>query len=264
MRYLPEPYGIGETTLVYEIPATIQETIESLQANHFDARFVQTISEAKSLMLDLIPLTSSVGVGDSTSLRQIGILEALGKRGNDVINPWLKQFAEGADGNLDQRALLLDMATRTMRADVFVASSNAVTADGKIVNIDRGGNRVAGMVFGPSKVILPIGRNKIVKNVDEALHRIKHVIAPIHARRKGQTTPCAVTGTCTDCFSPDRICNVTVIMEKQPLHTDISIIVVNEDLGLGWDPSWDAKRIDGILSNYYEQSWDSHHLEASE
>ena len=250
--------------MVYEIPPIIKETLASLKANHFDARSAPTISGARRIMLDLILPSSSVGVGDSTTLRQIGLFEALAQRGNEVINPWLKRLTGGADDNSDQRAQLLEMATQAMRADVFVTSSNAITEDGKIVNIDRGGNRVAGMVFGPRKVILPVGRNKIVNNVEAALQRIKHVIAPVHAKRKGQTTPCAVTGTCTDCNSPDRICNVTMIMEKQPPHTDISVIIIDQDLGLGWDPFWDAKRIQRILSNYYRQSWGLPHLRAGE
>ena len=130
-----------------------------------------------------------------------------------------------------------------------------MTEDGKIVSIDRVGNRVAATIFGAPKVILIVGRNKIVKDADEAIYRIKNVIAPAHAKRKGRKTPCAVTGKCSDCDSPDRICGVTVILEKKPLSTDLSVILIDEDLGLGWDPAWDERRIDEIRSNYYQNTW---------
>jgi len=234
---------------------TIEVTLESLKANHFDARFVQTAPEAKKMILEMIPSTASVGVGDSTTLRQIGVLEELTQRGTEVINPWTRELTQGRADNPDIRDILLEMATKALSTDVFLASSNALTEDGKIVSIDRGGNRVAGMIFGHRKVILPVGRNKIVKNVDEAIYHIKNVIAPVHAKRKEQKTPCAVAGKCTDCDSPDRICNITVIMEKKAPNADVSIILINEDLGLGWNPAWDEERISKIMSNYYQNTW---------
>ncbi|MBA7645636.1 hypothetical protein ES703_53394 [subsurface metagenome] len=108
------------------------------------------------------------------------------------------------------------------------------------------------MIFGPKRVILVIGMNKVVHNVDEAVDRIKNVIAPYHAMSIGRKTPCAVDGHCTDCKSPDRICNVTTIIEKKPSSTDIAIILVGEDLGLGWDPVWPKERRERIASVYRE------------
>ena len=126
---------------------------------------------------------------------------------------------------------------------------------GKIVNIDRAGNRVAGMIFGAPRVILVVGRNKIVKNLEEALYRIKNIIAPEHAKRKGMKTPCADSGHCIDCDNPERLCNVTAILEKRPAYTDFSVILINKDLGLGWDPSWRKDRIARIRSNYSHNTW---------
>ena len=91
------------------------------------------------------------------------------------------------------------------------------------MSIDRAGNRVAGVVCGAQKVILTIDRNKIVQNVGEAIYRIKNVIAPAHAKRKGRETPCDIDGKCNECNSPDRMCNITVILEEEPSHTDASI-----------------------------------------
>ena len=141
------------------------------------------------------------------------------------------------------------------RCDVFMTSANAVTMDGKIVSVDRAGNRVAGMIFGAPRVILIIGRNKIVADVEAAIDRIRNVIAPIHQKRKEKKTPCVKTGKCQDCNAPDRGCNITVILEKRPLLTDITILLVDEDLGLAWDPSWSQQRIEDIRAGYYDKTW---------
>jgi len=237
--------------MIPDIPQAMKLTLKSLKVNHFDAHLAQTSSEAKTMMLEMIPLTSSVGVGDSATLRQIGILEELIRRGTKVVNPFIAELTE----NPATRRLFIEECRRTFNNNVFITGSNAVTEDGKILSIDYAGNRVAGIIFGAEKVILTIGRNKIVKDMNEAIYRIKNVIAPVHAKWKGRKTPCAVTGKCNDCNSPDRICNVTIILEKKPAHTDLSVILINEDLGLGWDPAWNGKRIREIKSNYRQKSW---------
>ena len=237
------------------ISQNIEVTLKSLKANYFDALFAQTAAGAKKMMLEMIPLTASVGLGDSATLRQIGILEELIRRGTEVINPFTHELTQGMADNEAKRKLFRQTQRRTFGTDVFLTSSNALTEDGKIVSIDRAGNRVSGTIFAADKIILPIGRNKIVKNVDAAIYRIKNVIAPAHAKRKGNKTPCAVTGKCNDCDSLDRICNITIILEKKPLHTCLSVILINEDLGLGWDPAWDEKHISEIRSNYYQNTW---------
>jgi hypothetical protein len=115
---------------------------------------------------------------------------------------------------------------------VFLASSNAVTEDGKLYNIDGTGNRVAAMTFGPKKVILVCGINKIVKDIDDAHRRAKERAAPMNARRLNTKTPCAETGECADCSSPQRICNVYTALVKKPSRTDITVLLVGEPLGL--------------------------------
>ena len=239
--------------MTQDMSQDIEMTLKSLKANRFDARFAQTAVEAKKMMLEMIPLTASVGVGDSATLRQIGILEELIRRGTKVINPFTRELAQDMGDNPFIR--MRQMERMTFGADVFLASSNALTEDGKIVSIDGAGNRVAAMIFGAPKVILPIGRNKIVRDVATAIYNIKNIIAPIHAKRTEHKTPCAVTGKCNDCDSPDRICNITVILEKRSMCTDLSIILINEDLGLSWNPTWDDKRISEIRSSYYQNSW---------
>ena len=239
--------------MTQDVSQDIEMTLKSLKANRFDARFAQTAVEAKKMMLEMIPLTASVGVGDSATLRQIGILEELIRRGTEVIDPFTRELAQDMRDNPFIR--MRQMERMTFGADVFLASSNALTEDGKIVSIDGAGNRVAGMIFGAPKVILPIGRNKIVRDVATAIYNIKNIIAPIHAKRTEHKTPCAVTGKCNDCDSPDRICNTIVILEKRSMCTDLSVILINEDLGLSWNPTWDDKRISEIRSSYYQNSW---------
>ncbi len=238
-----------------DTPKDIDAALKHLKANHFDARFAQTVVEARKMMLEMIPLTASVGVADSATLKQIGILEELTRRGSEVINPFTRELTQDMGKDPARQRLFLETIRRTFSSDVFLTSGNAVTEDGKIVSIDRAGNRVAGMIYGAPKVILAVGKNKIVKDIDGAIDRIRNVIAPTHAKRKERNTPCAVTGRCNDCDSPDRICNIVVIMEKRPLNTDLSVILVNEDLGLGWDPAWDEKHIGEIRSNYYQNTW---------
>ena len=233
----------------------IEVTLGALKANHFDARFAESATEARTMMLEMIPVRSRVGVGDSATIRQIGVLAELARRGSEVVNPFTSELTQDMVRDPTKHKLFLELARKTLTTDVFLAGSNAVTQDGKIVNIDRSGNRVAGIIYGAPRVILAIGRNKIVKDVDDAIYRIKNVIAPAHAQRKGRKTPCAVTGKCNECDSPDRLCSVTIILEKKPLYTDLAVILINEDLGLGWDPTWDEKHIGKIRSSYYENTW---------
>lgn len=241
--------------MLADMPEEIKVTFESLKRNDFDVRFTRTGAEAKAMMLDMIPLNARVGVADSVTLRQIGVFEALEQRGTEVINPFMPKLTQDIHKDPAKRRLFVETLRMTFGTDVFITGSNAVTEDGKLVNIDGAGNRVAGIIYAAPKVILAIGRNKIVKDVDAAIDRIKNVLAPAHAKQKRYKTPCTVTGRCSDCNSPDRICNITVILEKKPYHTDLSVLIINEDLGLGWSPEWDFQRINEIRSNYYENSW---------
>ena len=214
----------------------IKTVMESLKANRFDnVEFVENADAAAKKVLDLIPLEAKVGTGGSMTIRQLGLRDELTKRGN------LQIFRPG-------QVSLEEM--RRLQSDIFLTSSNAVTLDGKLVNIDATGNRVSQMIYGPQKVILVIGQNKIAPNVDEAINRIKYVIAPYHGMTMEIQAPCAVDGKCSDCKSPGRICNITTIIEKKPRMTEFAIILVGEDLGLGWDPDWPEERKEKIASAY--------------
>jgi L-lactate utilization protein LutB len=220
----------------------IKRTLKALKANNSDTMLVETKEEACQAVLNIIPSDAVVGFGDSATLKQIAISDELVKRGNPVINPFTEEFRRN-------KKVSWAKATRdALLSDVFMSSSNAVTIDGTIVNIDNGGNRVAGMIYGPKEVIIVVGRNKIVKDEDEALFRLKNIITPYHAKRKGFRTPCAITGICNECDAPGRLCNVTAIFRKRRIKT--TVIMVNQDLGLSWDNSWPQERIEKIKTEY--------------
>lgn len=228
--------------MVFKPSKEIETVLKSLKQNSFNpVEFIDRAGAATKFLLDLIPLNATVGVAGSTTIRQLDLLTQLRTRGTRVI-----------DTGKQSRLSVDELARRSLRSDILLASSNAITLDGKLVNTDAIGNKTAGMIFGPKKVILVVGVNKIVRNVDEAIDRIRKIIAPYHSKTKGRKTPCATDGRCTDCNSLERICRVTTIIEKKPLFTDIGIVLVGEDLGLGWDPSWPKERRDKIAFAYHE------------
>ena len=125
----------------------------------------------------------------------------------------------------------LERRRQGLAADFLITSTNAITLDGLLVNLDGTGNRVAAMIFGPRQVILAVGMNKVVRDLEAARERIKRYAAPVNARRVGYKTPCAQTGICSDCSSPQRICNMWSIIEGQPVPGRIHVKLIGENLG---------------------------------
>jgi len=196
--------------------------VAALVKNKFSATYCKTGSEAVEKILEQIPSSASVGIGGSCTVMQLGLLDKLASRGNEVLNhanPGLTP---------DESAKI---RIRQLTSDVFLSSTNALTLDGKLVNTDGVGNRVAAMIFGPKKVILVVGINKIVKDVEAAEERIKLYAAPINNKRLNCPNPCTKTGECMECQGDTRICNVTTIMKKRPVLTDVHVFVVGEELG---------------------------------
>lgn len=208
----------------------IQQLIKRLGENNIAAVYVENRRDALEKVMSMIPERSVVGFGDSLTLRQIGVVDALEEGDYTFLNPWSPGTSAEENVKLKKRALT---------SDVFVTGTNALTLDGKIVNVDGHGNRVAAMLFGPDKVIIVVGVNKIVENLEEALRKIKDKTAPLNVRRHPNfdpMPPCGVTGVCTDCSSPWRICNKTVIIEREynnnrykPIMT---VVIVGEELGI--------------------------------
>lgn len=207
-----------------------QELTKRLGENNISASYVKNSSEAFEKVMSMIPEGSVVGFGDSLTLKQIGVLEALEKGNYTFLNPWKAGITVQENIKLKKRALT---------SDVFLTGTNALTLDGKIVNVDGHGNRVAAMLFGPNKVIIVAGVNKIVANLEEALKKIRDKTAPLNVKRHPEfepMPPCGITGVCTDCSSPWRICNKTVIIEREydndKYKPIITVIIVGEELGI--------------------------------
>ena len=197
------------------------KTVESLKLNGFDGCYVKTSFEAKEMVLGMIPENGKIGFGSSKTLEEIGLLAVFENMKDKLIT---------ATGDLPMD-IRIEQRRKALLSDIFLTSTNAVTLDGKLINIDGTGNRVAAMIFGPKKVVIIAGVNKITKNVEEALARTREYAAVINAKRLNRKTPCVTTGRCEDCQSAERICKVTTIIEKKPHATDISVIIVGEELG---------------------------------
>ena len=232
-------------------------TLEWLKRRGFTAKFAKNKEAAREMIRELVPENWIVGFGDSATVRSIGVIQDLVDAGNRVLNPFFKPKIMREK---PKKLPLHVMKQTSQQCDVFLSSSNAVTLDGRLVNIDGGGMRVTGQVFGPLRSIFVVGKNKIVKDVDQALDRIKNVIAPAHSQFTGAGwgIPCVAKGRCIEpehfCEPGRRVCNIIVIIEGQPAGTDIEMVVilVDEDLGLGWDPAWSPERKEKIYAEYKE------------
>ena len=199
------------------------KAVEALGQNGFTAHYVKTAAEAAEYVLKHGEEALSVGFGGSMTIVGLKVEEKLRQAGKEILN-------HGAPG-LDP-SQKLEIRRRQLTCDLFLSSVNAVTLSGLLVNIDGSGNRVAALTFGPKKVIVVVGRNKLVDgDLDAAIHRVKNVASPPNARRLNFNTPCARTGFCANCNSPERICRVISVMERKPAGADFHVLVVNEDLG---------------------------------
>ena len=192
--------------------------IKGLESRNMTGYYAATKEEALKKALELIPEGSSVTMGGAMSAHEIGLVEAV-KNGN-------YNFID-RDAMEDKRAAML----AAYDADVFLASVNAMTQDGVLVNIDGNANRVSAIAQGPKKVLFIVGMNKVCDDVDGAMKRARNVAAPINAQRFGLSTPCAKTGSCMNCKSPDTIC-CQFLITRYSRHTDrIHVILVNDNLG---------------------------------
>ena len=182
-------------------------TVAALVRRGYEATAVATKEEAAALVMAEAEAAQSVGWGSSETIKALGVREAIAAAGKEIRD-------------------------HQTQMDLFLLSANAMTEDGIIVNIDGTGNRVAASIFGPKRVVYVVGRNKLVAGgVVEAIGRAKRGACGPNCRRLGKKTPCAATGLCGDCDSPDRICKVTAVFDRCPTHTSTRVIVVDEDLG---------------------------------
>ena len=195
-----------------------QKVIKGLQSRNMSGYYAPDKEAALSLALSLIPAGSSVTMGGGMSVHEIGLVDALKSGDHRFID---------RDAVEDKRAAML----AAYDADVFLASCNAITEDGVLVNIDGNSNRVSAIAQGPKKVLFIVGMNKVCPDPDAALKRARNVAAPTNAQRFGLSTPCAKTGSCMDCKSPDTICCQFLITRFSRHKDRIHVILVNDSLG---------------------------------
>lgn len=195
-----------------------EKIIKGLESRNMKGYFAADIETAKKTALEIIGEGSSVTMGGCMSATEIGLVDALKQGDYDFID---RNEIE------DKRAAML----MAYDADVYLASANAITQDGIIVNIDGNANRTSAIAFGPKKVILIVGMNKVCSDVDSAIKRARNVAAPINAQRFGLSTPCVKTGACMDCKSPDTICCQFLITRYSKHPGRIHVILVNDELG---------------------------------
>jgi hypothetical protein len=200
----------------------IETTIKALNKKGFKAVYAKDAKEALDRVLSVVGRNESIGVGGSVTMQETGIVDALIERGNTVYWHWLA-WNKGQDADETRK--------KAMSADVYLSSTNAVTTAGDLINIDGTGNRAASMFYGPNKVIIVAGRNKISSNPHTAVARIKRVACPKNARRIGLDTPCAKTGKCEECNGTSRMCNVTIRIQYPTNGKEIHVVLIDGDFG---------------------------------
>lgn len=195
--------------------------ITHLERRHFEAYYCHTAAEALDKALSLIPAKSSVSWGGSMTIRDMGLTKALHAGDYTVID---RDLANGPEE-------LMELNRQGLLVDYYITSTNAISQDGVLVNIDGIGNRAAALVFGPKNVIVLCSMNKVTSDMETAVKRVRNTVAPINNARLMSKTPCTITGTCHNCLSPDCICNHMVVTRNCHPTGRIKIILIGETLG---------------------------------
>lgn len=199
---------------------------DALEANNFEVFMAENAGSAKKIVLEMLPRigAKSVSWGGSMTYLQTGLYDELKNyQGLEVLDTYQKGLPPEE---------MLELRRRSLLVDLFITGTNAITETGKLINLDMTGNRVAGITFGPRNVIILVGRNKVVPDIEDAMMRVKNFASPMNAMRLDKKTPCVKTSVCEECRSPDRICNTWTITEKSFPKGRIKIVLINEDLGL--------------------------------
>jgi L-lactate utilization protein LutC len=205
----------------------LAEVKEQLESNNFDVTIADSLSDAKTLVLEkFIPelKPQRISWGGSMTFVASGLYEAL-KDATDM------EVVDTFDKTLSNSEMI-ERRRASLLVDLFITGTNAITEDGQLVNLDMIGNRVAALTFGPKHVIVLVGRNKIVPEIEDAMARVKDLVAPANAMRLDKKTPCTKTAYCHECSSPDRICNTWTITEKSFPKQRVKIVLINDVMGL--------------------------------
>lgn len=199
-----------------------ETVIRNLEKRQMAAFYCPSAAEARDMALSFVKEGNSVSFGGSMTLEETGILEALRNRGD------IRLIDRANARNAQETKQIFRDA---LSADCYFMSTNALTEDGELVNIDGNGNRLAALIYGPDQVIIVTGLNKVVPTVEDAVRRVRHTATPLNCIRLNRNTPCASTGICADCLAPDCICNQVVITRRSGNPDRIKVILVGEALG---------------------------------
>jgi len=200
-----------------------EKIIKNLKKRRMTGSYTGSAAKARDEIIEMIPQGATVFRCGSMTAVGIGLWEAIAALPEiKLIDPYRPELS-GEEG--------LELRRQGLTADVMIASTNAITIDGRLVNLDGMGNRVAAMAFGPKKVILVVGMNKVAPDLESAVARVKHYAAPVNSIRFGLKTPCVETGLCSDCRSPQRICNMWSTIEGHMIKDRIHVKLVGEFLG---------------------------------
>lgn len=199
-----------------------QRVVEALKKHNFSACYFADRKEAVDRIIQMIPSGATVGLGGSKTGMELGLWKLLAGNGHEMFN-------HNQEGLTQEERI--EKRYKQLTCDVFLTGANAITLTGEIMNRDAFGNRIAAMMFGPKKVIVIAGVNKIVRDLEEAEQRIKMKAAPMNNKRYELPNPCVKGGECVDCNSPKRSCNITSVLSRRPPLTDIHVVILGESLG---------------------------------
>lgn len=200
----------------------VKRTMENLEKNNMEAYYVEDEKALIQKISEFVKDEDTVAVGGSMTLFETGIIDYIRSGKFNFLDRY-KQGLTAED--------IKDIFRKTFLSDVYFVSSNAVTEKGELYNVDGTGNRVSAMLFGPDKVIVIVGVNKIVKDVQEAITRVKDYAAPANTKRLNRDTPCTKAGYCVECKSSEKICNDYVLMRRQAQKGRVKVIIVGKELG---------------------------------
>ncbi|MCX5868009.1 MAG: lactate utilization protein [Proteobacteria bacterium] len=204
------------------MPSEIDSFLRTLEKRGYQARFFPVPEEARHYLLSRIEPGSAVGVGGSKTIRDLEVIPEIRIRAGKLYDHW-QEGLNLADDQMIRKAQLT--------CDLFLTSANAITREGEIVNMDGIGNRVAALIFGPQKVMVVVGINKIVADREAAIRRIREVAGPLRAKSLNLPNPCVKAGVCQDCDLPTRICRALVILARAPSRSQIEVIVIGKEMG---------------------------------
>ena len=218
-----------EETMERNVPKYVQKRYDvlgprvaaAMQRRGMEARYCATAEEAAAEILRMIPAEHVVSWGGTETVRQMKIVQALKARGQSVI--------DRDEAKTEQERV--EAMRQALLCDTFLMSSNAISENGELVNVDGKGNRLAALLYGPRQVIVAAGMNKVVRTLDDAVNRARFMAAPVNAQRFPVNTPCRMSGMCEDCQSPDCICAHVVVTRFCSPKGRIRVVLVGEDLG---------------------------------